>query len=908
MKRGPLVTILAASLMLASCRAEFLPASAAPGEDVDSLDAVDAAVPDGAGDTAPDGGADLAVDTSADDVADTGADQDAAAETSADTELDVAVDAITDTAVDDVTPDEVAVDVAVDVAEVPDTVEPCTNQTCDDGQPCTADSCKDGACSHLALAGAFCNDGDACTTGDKCVQGLCKATGPTSCDDGQPCTIDTCDKVAGCQKKAAVDGIACEDGSACTAGDACETGKCAAGKPVACDDGNVCTDDSCDAVKGCVHPAVSADMGCDDGDACTEGDVCDGAICKAGKPLTCDDGKPCTTDKCVAATGCTFANTEIGTVCNDGNDCTVGDKCDGQGKCGGAGKDCNDDNPCTSDTCANNVCAHGPAAAGDPCSDDNPCTLGDACKDSVCVAGTPKVCDDNNPCTADACVAGTCKYQPKASGACDDGDGCTVDDACDAGVCVGGAAKTCDDNNTCTKNTCVEGSCSFPALSGLSCDDGDGCTLGDTCQVGQCKSGAAKECGDSNPCTDDSCAGGVCANIANTAPCNDGEACTVSDQCSNKSCQAKKLATVTHAQVKACGYVGAVSFRQRGMTVVPGGYAVAGDANCGGSSGNDSTGSMLLRLGPDGVALGPATSFYPSTSNLVLGVVWDGKSILVPLYQDQTGLRRLVVVRFGLDGVLKGELLLPTAGVVYPADARAIAGGVAVLIGGKVPSSDSVTDTSTTLFVVANDTLVAALPTSSGAAQYSGLVLPVSGAYIVLYGAGTMAHHAVSADGSKIVSTVTTSSPQPNSFPGAPVTALGLTGDPNIAVVAGYQPPGGPSVGPAWATLFYTSNLAFIAKVPLVDAGGKTVVVAPMAIVPLTTTEFLVAGIKTNSGTTYAVRMNTAGQVLSTIDTLPQEATTWLYDAASGVLTLGLVHQNTQLSFAKTQPVPAVCK
>ncbi|MBM4346323.1 MAG: hypothetical protein FJ100_23355, partial [Deltaproteobacteria bacterium] len=58
----------------------------------------------------------------------------------------------------------------------------------------------------------------------------------------------------------------CEDGNACTAGDKCANGKCGKGGTVVCDDKNGCTADSCDVVKGCVYQQAGA---CDDGDPCT---------------------------------------------------------------------------------------------------------------------------------------------------------------------------------------------------------------------------------------------------------------------------------------------------------------------------------------------------------------------------------------------------------------------------------------------------------------------------------------------------------------------------------------------------------------------------------------------------------------------------------------------------------------
>lgn len=145
---------------------------------------------------------------------------------------------------------------------------------CNDGNPCTSDTCVDpaiGTCGHANLNGAACNDGNACTTGDVCLNGACQGAG-TGCDDGNACTVDTC-TATGC-------------GHA----------------PLSCDDGNACTTDACDPLHGCQR-ANTTDP-CDDGNACTTGDRCGGGSCQAGGPASCDDGDPCTFDACDATTGC----------------------------------------------------------------------------------------------------------------------------------------------------------------------------------------------------------------------------------------------------------------------------------------------------------------------------------------------------------------------------------------------------------------------------------------------------------------------------------------------------------------------------------------------------------------------------------------------------------------------------
>jgi hypothetical protein len=49
---------------------------------------------------------------------------------------------------------------------------------------------------------ADCADADVCNGGETCVSGTCTAGSPPSCDDGDACTIDSCDPAVGCQHQA----------------------------------------------------------------------------------------------------------------------------------------------------------------------------------------------------------------------------------------------------------------------------------------------------------------------------------------------------------------------------------------------------------------------------------------------------------------------------------------------------------------------------------------------------------------------------------------------------------------------------------------------------------------------------------------------------------------------------------
>ena len=209
------------------------------------------------------------------------------------------------------------------------------------------------------------------------------------------------------------------------------------------------------------------------------------------------------------------------------------------------------------------------AADGQPCNDGSACTQGETCQAGVCL-GVATSCDDGLPCTTDGCDPGNgcthavsqgclidgaclaadatptgdaCKvctpakatdaWSPKpVSTPCNDGDSCTVEDSCDATGTCKGSTSPCDDSNPCTVDACqpVQG-CVSTAQDG-GCDDGNPSTVNDLCKAGNCMAGKDKlTCDDGDPCTSDTCAKGEgCAAVADPTACNDSDPCTT-DTC-----------------------------------------------------------------------------------------------------------------------------------------------------------------------------------------------------------------------------------------------------------------------------------------------------------------------------------------------------------------------------------------
>ena len=410
-------------------------------------------------------------------------------------------------------------------------------KACNDGKPCTTnDLCGAGSCAGTAKS---CADSDACTA-DSCnaTTGTCANTpivgcggncsAPSDCNDSNPCTDNQC---AGGKCAFANNTLACDDGNGCTVGDVCESGVCAPGGAKGCNDSKVCTTDTC---TGGVCGNTNNTVSCDDSNACTTGDICSGGAC-AGIVKSCNDNNPCTNDSCNATTGaCVATNNTL--ACNDGNPCTDNDLCS-NGSCAGSTKNCNDSNFCTADSCSNGSCVNSNTTSA--CDDGNGCTVGDACANGSCGAGAAKSCDDGKVCTSDTCSApsGTCVFTNNTS-ACTDSNACTTSDACSGGACIGGAAPNCNDGNPCSDDSCNTATGCVNAANTVGCDlDASQCTP-DVCSNKSCTAGAAKVCNDSNPCTTDSCAAstGNCQFVNNTSPCNDGSACTSGDACGAGTC------------------------------------------------------------------------------------------------------------------------------------------------------------------------------------------------------------------------------------------------------------------------------------------------------------------------------------------------------------------------------------
>ena len=343
---------------------------------------------------------------------------------------------------------------------------PCGTQACD---PAT------GKCVAALFAdNTACDDDNACISAGACKAGICQGGVVANCDDGNLCTTDSCSAVNGCGH--AANTLPCEaDGSLCTQKDTCSGKICVAGPATACDDGNPCTADSCVAATGkCQFTAApctcvpGTKLGCSGSDSFTNGGVgsttsIDSYVCGA-KPILNETGAEHTyafTPECDGQTTVTLTKTSttagyLDLLILDGTQACLGASCLTYGLMTNGGVatvtfDGNKGQPYnivvdgyqgyagaftikTNCVCgAGNACAG--IANGTACNDGNACTTGDSCQIGLCQGATATNCDDGNACTMDVCDASKgCQHtsMPETS-PCGGGKACNS-----AGVCVAG--------------------------------------------------------------------------------------------------------------------------------------------------------------------------------------------------------------------------------------------------------------------------------------------------------------------------------------------------------------------------------------------------------------------------------------------------------------------------------------
>jgi hypothetical protein len=185
--------------------------------------------------------------------------------------------------------------------------------------------CQDPACENKT-----CDDGSACTTGDRC-----QGSGASAMCMGQQvqCTQPTgaCLREARCEPSTGqcvnieeAPGTICTDSNPCTVNDQCQPGAQCAGTPMSCNaPPSAChvSTGSCNMANGmCNYAFKAASASCDDAVACTINDVCNGAGVCQGMQTPCSASSVCmrvTGNGCAAQNTCTEEPdpTKVNTSC-----------------------------------------------------------------------------------------------------------------------------------------------------------------------------------------------------------------------------------------------------------------------------------------------------------------------------------------------------------------------------------------------------------------------------------------------------------------------------------------------------------------------------------------------------------------------------------------------------------------
>ncbi|PIE19984.1 MAG: hypothetical protein CSA66_01875 [Proteobacteria bacterium] len=412
----------------------------------------------------------------------------------------------------------------------------CNANVCYGEQVDTPEGCVDTLCEPGACLGAVFSPPHRCDE-----LGACTQAGPNiECDDGDPCTFDSCSGEQGCltTPRDGVTDVACYSGPAETRGvGACQDGL------LSCTPGQA---------PGCKGERLPADEVCDGLDDDCDGDTDEGA----------DAG--CWPYRCDGAAGCADR-------CEDVEDCAAGTFCTNAGVCdpaGNPGSPCDGDDQCATDHCDSGVCCE----AGACCDDDGDCDALDALD---CSVRTPEGC-------AGTRTEGVCDLSTFTCGGVTEPDAAACEgQVCDPATCLGtvsrpaslcaadGACAESGAQTECAPYGCEGGACRQSCTEDAHCAPGAVCTSEGTC-FGQAPDGAP--CGSGAQCASGHCDNGYCcdsgvccADVTDCAVfdeppvCEDVESCSgtrVTGVCAESfQCQAATVSAPEACQGQLCGDV-----------------------------------------------------------------------------------------------------------------------------------------------------------------------------------------------------------------------------------------------------------------------------------------------------------------------------------------------------------------
>jgi len=272
----------------------------------------------------------------------------------------------------------------------------------------------------------------------------------------------------------------CHQGACCFSGSVCWDvlpGACLDGVFLGL--GTTCADEPCNDVGACCLEVDTCADAMTRYDCMSDvGTFLEGVVCATEPPMTCGECDP-QADDCDDGLFCNGTDTCINGICVEGaSPCDpLTETCDEDNDVCLVFAcvfdiDCDDQNPCTTDTCnVDNECEYEALEDLTPCSDDLFCNGAEVCMSGVCEEGTwpcepeeicdedndvcieclvDEDCDDEDMCTTDACVDDACVLTPVV---CDDDLFCNGLEECDPGTgdCVDGVApcvpQYCDEDD-----------------------------------------------------------------------------------------------------------------------------------------------------------------------------------------------------------------------------------------------------------------------------------------------------------------------------------------------------------------------------------------------------------------------------------------------------------------------------
>ena len=453
-----------------------------------------------------------------------------------------------------------------DVTGACDVTTKSNDVACDDHNPFTfLDTCRDGVCLGRTECPKAGNFSEYCQPSSQCHTIVCPVHDHLNCTE------------------AVTPDVPCNDQNATTLNDVCLPSGACEGTPIC--DVLLCGLDSFSGEDdvGCINttqcnPYTQA---CEktfkaDGSPCDKTvntnliphyGQCRGGICVANATLLCE-AKRCDTvvvpsschapATCDPATGeCVFSIKTNGAQCDDSSDLTTNDVCD-NGICVGTdaclGVTCQSISPChTSPACLRGECSSQLKPNFSPCENKGD---GFYCHDGVCLE-RPYACQNKPACVAsDQCHApGVCTNETGIctdpvlpdNTVCDDGLAETSGDVCVGGFCKGSVlcnGVRCEAQTQCQAPFCSSTICSFVALNGASCNDGNLMTTNDTCTAGECIGQLRctnKVCPTADPCSTPATCNvytGECETtlLPDGTPCDDRNADSINDICTAGTC------------------------------------------------------------------------------------------------------------------------------------------------------------------------------------------------------------------------------------------------------------------------------------------------------------------------------------------------------------------------------------